>query len=446
MSIYLNEGEFWESAKIKEIFSLENRMLCMCRIEAAIAGAEAEMGIISQRDADKINAMAEAKNVDVNIYNQQLALTGGHPVMSFITAWRQSFQDDPAKDVIHFAAATPDIIDNVKLLQLRDVHKIILQDLTEIRAILREMAAKYRDTIMVGRSHHQHAIPQTFGYKVSTWLMEIQRQIIRLRESAGRLFVVSCYGAVGGTNTFGKRGMEFNRLVGKHLGMDWCPVCWQTSRDTEVEYLCDLVSITNTMGKIALELYELSRTEVGEVAEPWTYGNIGSSTMPHKRNPWGLETMVAIARTCTSQITNEFNCMAQFHERDFMVQYQENFSIPAICHMCEHILHYGISILSGLEVFPDRMRRNLEMTNGTIMLEHVMMLLTRKMSRFTAHHKLYDYAMQSYQENVPVKDLILRDADIMSIITPDELDRAFDYASYIGNCPEQVDAALEFCK
>lgn len=446
MSIYLNEGQFWESKKIKEIFSVENQMLCMCRVEAAIASAEAEMGLISQRDADKINEMADAKNVDIELYDQQMASTGGHPVMSFLNAWRKSFGDDPAKDVIHFAAATPDIIDNVKLLQLQDVHTIVLQDLEQVRSILRDMAGKYRDTLMVGRSHHQHAIPQTFGYKVATWLMEIQRQIVRLQESAGRLFVVSCYGAVGGTNTFGKRGMEFNRLVGKYLDMEACPVCWQTSRDTEVEYLCDLVSITNTMGKIALELYELSRTEVGEVAEPWTYGNIGSSTMPHKRNPWGLETMVAIARTCTSQVTNEFLCMAQFHERDFMVQYQENFSIPVICNMCEHILHYGIEILGGLVVYPERMRQNLDMTNGAIMLEHVMMILTQKMSRFTAHHKLYDYAVRSYQEGVPVKQYILQDEEIMAILTPEELDRAFDYGAYIGNCPEQVDAALEICK
>lgn len=446
MSIYINEGEFWESAEVKEIFSLENHMRCMCRVEAAIAWAEAEMGLISRRDAEKIESMADAKNVDINIYNEQMTLTGGHPVVSFLNAWRGSFGEDPAREVVHFAAATPDIIDNVKLLKLREVHGLVLRDLRGFREILRELAAKHRDTPMVGRSHHQHAVPMTFGCKAAVWLMEVQRQLTRLEESAGRLFMVSCYGAVGSTNTFGKRGLELNRLVARYLGMDWCPVCWQTSRDTEVEYLCDLASISGTLGKIALELYELSRTEVAEVAEPWTYGNIGSSTMPQKRNPWGLETMVAIARTCTSQIVNEFNCMAQFHERDFMVQYQENFSIPAICHMCVHILQYGVKILGGLEVFPERMLQNLDATNGAIMLEHVMMLLTRKMSRFDAHHKLYDCAMRSYQNNVPVKDLILRDGEIMSAITPAELDAAFDYASYLGSCTEQVDAALELCK
>lgn len=446
MSIYINEGDFWESAKVKQIFGIENHMLCMCRVEAAIANADAEMGLISQRDADKINAMVDSANVDLALYNEQLGKTGGHPVVSFITAWKQSFGDDPAKDAIHFAAATPDIIDNVKLLKLRDVHAVILDDLFQLREILKNMAHTYRDTLVVGRTHHQHAVPMTFGYKVATWLMELQRQIVRLENSAKQLFVVSCYGAVGSSNTFGKRGMEFNRLVAKYLEMDWSPVCWQTSRDTEIEYLSCLASIAGTMGHIGTELYELSSTEIGEIAEPWTYGNMGSSTMPHKRNPWGIEMMIALSRTCLSQMTNEFNCMTQFHERDFMVQYQENFSIPAICNTCEHTLQYGIRILDGLEIYPERMRANMDITNGAIMLENVMMHLTKKMSRFTAHKKLYDYAMQSYRDHVAVKDLVLADPEIMSIITPEELEQAFDYAAYVGNCPEQVDAALALCE
>ncbi len=446
MSVYLNEGEFWESEKIKRVFSLENHMLCMCKVEGAIASAEAEMGMISERDAKKINDMVDAKNVDIKLYEEKMNYTGGHPIVSFLAAWRQSFGDDPAKDVVHYAAATADIADNVVLLKLQEVHEIILDDLYEMRSVLRELAQRYRDTPMAGRSHHQHATPMTFGCKVANWLMEVQRQIVRLQEAAKRLFVVSCYGAVGGMNTFGKRGMEFNRLVAKYLKMDWSPVSWQTSKDTVVEYLSDLVSITNTMGKIAMELYELSRTEVAEVAEPWTFGNVGSSTMPQKRNPWGLETMVAIARTCTSQITNAYACMSQFHERDFIVQYQGDFTIPAICNMCEHILHYGIEIIGKLDVYPERMLQNLAMTNGSIMLEHVMMVLTKKMSRFVAHEKLYEYAMKAYKEDVPVKKFIQEDPEIMAVITPEELNEAFDYMSYVGACPEEVDAALEICQ
>lgn len=446
MSICLNEGEFWESKKMSEIFSLERRMYYMCKIEAAIANADADMGLISRRDAEKINEMVDAKNVDLDVYNEQMAYTGGHPIVSFLAAWKTSFGDDPAKEVIHYGAATPDLIDNVKLLQLREADKIITEELLQMRGILRDLAKKYRDTPMIGRTHHQHAVPITFGCKVANWLMEIHRHTIRLAESRSRLFVVSCYGAAGGMNSFGKMGMEYNRLVGKYLDMNWCPVSWQTSRDTEVEYMCDLVAITNTMGKIALELYELSRTEVAEIAEPWTYGNVGSSAMPQKRNPWGLETMVAISRTCTNLAANEFNCMSQLHERDFMAQYQENFSIPAICHMCEHILHYGIEIIGKLDVYPERMIQNLNMTNGSVMLEHVVMVLARKMSHFEAHHKLYDYAMQAYRENIPVKSLIEKDPDIMSMITREELDAAFDYGQYLGVCPEQVDAALEICQ
>jgi adenylosuccinate lyase len=447
MSIYINEGEFWESEKIKKIYSRENTLLCMSKVEAAVASAEAEMGIISQRDADKINEMVSVDNIDLKIFEQESMKTGGHPTVPFLAAWKQSFGDDPAKNVIHYAASTPDVYDNMIRLKLREAYIIIKDELYQTRGILRDLAAKYRDTPMVGRSHNQHAVPITFGAKLANWLMEVHRQILRLDESAKRTFVANMFGAAGGISTLGKRGLEFNKLVAKYLDMDWYPVSMQTSRDTLAEFAADLVSITGTMGKIATELFELQRTEVEEVAEPWFYGNIGSSTMPHKRNPFGLECMIAIYRSCTCQLQNIYLTMPQYHERDFMSYYQVEFAFSLICSMCERILHFGIEILKDLEVYPEHMLRNLDMTNGLIMLEHVMMVLTEKnIDRYQAHHKLYDYAQKAYKENIPVKNLLLQDKDIMAVLTEEELDRAFDYMSYVGICPEQVDAALEMTK
>lgn len=446
MSVYLMEGAVWQSEKIAKIFSLENQLEKMCRAEAAVANAEVEMGLISKRDADKINSMVGIQHVDLNIFKEQMITTGGHAVVSFLSAWRPAFGDDPAKEVIHYGSTTQDMLDTAKILQLREAHEVIMEELLQNRSILIELAKKYKMTPIAARTHHQHALPITFGYKVAIWLAEVQRQIERLNESSRRLFTVCCYGAVGAMNSLDKQGVKLNELMAKDLKLNWIPVSWHTSRDMIAEYLSDLVSITSTFGKIALELYELSRTEVGEVAEPWTYGNMGSSTLPQKRNPWGLEAMVAISKSATYQIGNMYAAMTQFHERDFMAQYQEEFTIPTICHMCEHILHYGIEIIGRLEVFPDKMLKNLELTNGSIMLENVMMLLTKRMSRYEAHHKLYDYAMRAYKEDVPVKSLILQDKEIMSVITPAELDKAFEYTSYLGICPEEVDAAIAMCK
>jgi adenylosuccinate lyase len=189
--------------------------------------------------------------------------------------------------------------------------------------------------------------------------------------------------------------------------------------------------------------FELSRTEIAEIAEPWTYGNVGSSTMPQKRNPWGLETMIAISRSCTCHMANLYSTMSQIHERDFMSYYQEDYSISNICNMCECILHYGIKILGGLEVFPDRMLKNLDMTNGSVMLEHMMMVLTTKnVNRYEAHHKLYDYAIKAYRKTSR-QNLIMQDKEMMAVMSLEELDEAFEYMSYVGICPEQVDAALD---
>ncbi len=447
MSIYINEGEFWESDKMRKIFCKENTLLCMCRVEAAIAKAEAEMGLVSERDAEKISSMISLDNIDLKIYDEKMVETGGHPVVSFLAAWKQSFGDDPAKNVIHYAASTPDIYDNTVLLKLRDAYKIILDEMYSVREILRDLAKKYKNTPMVGRTHNQHAVPITFGAKVANWLMEMNRQITRIQECAGRTFVANMYGAAGGLSTLGSRGLELNELLGKYLNMGWTPVSMQTSRDTMVEMMSDIVSTTGTMGKIATELFEMSRTEIGEIAEPWTYGNIGSSTMPQKRNPWGLETMIAIARTCASQLTNVLSTMAQYHERDFMAYYQNDYAMAAICNMCERILHYGIEILGKLEVYPDKMMENLELTHGSVMLEHVMMVLTTKnINRYEGHQRLYDYAMKAFKEKIPVKSLIQKDEVIMAALTQKELDDAFDYMSYVGTCPAQVDAALELTK
>jgi adenylosuccinate lyase len=163
MSIYINEGEFWESEKIKKIYSRENTLLCMSKVEAAVASAEAEMGIISQRDADKINEMVSVDNIDLKIFEQESMKTGGHPTVPFLAAWKQSFGDDPAKNVIHYAASTPDVYDNMIRLKLREAYIIIKAELYQTRGILRDLAAKYRDTPIVGRSHNQHAVPITFG-------------------------------------------------------------------------------------------------------------------------------------------------------------------------------------------------------------------------------------------------------------------------------------------
>ncbi len=253
------------------------------------------------------------------------------------------------------------------------------------------------------------------------------------------------FGATGNVNSLGKDGMKVCELMAKYLNLAYIPLPWHTSRDTMAEFLSDLVNISCTYGKIGNDLYEMSRTELLEVAEPWTFGNVGSSTMPQKRNPFGMEVMTAMARLSTYQIGAMYQAMLQQHERDFRTQDGEGFTCVMICHMCEHMLAYAIPILKGLDVYPENMRKNLDITNGAIMCENVMMHLSKAMGRFTAHEKVYEYAVKAYEENIHIKDLILADKEIMAVMTPAEIDEVFDPVSYIGVAPEMVDRAIKDC-
>ncbi len=445
MSIFLFEGEVWESNKIREIFSLESKLTKMQRMEAALANAQAELGIIPKEAAKVINEMVGIEYLDLDIYNEQLRITGGHPVVPFLKAWQPFFKDKEIAQLIHYGATTQDVLDTSMVLQFKEVYDVVIDELEQLKVILGDLSQKYKMTPMAGRTHSQHAVPITFGYKTAIWLYETQRQIDRLKESSKRMFAVSFYGATGNVNSLGKNGMKVCELMAKDLGLAYIPLPWHTSRDTMAEFLSDLVNITCTYGKIGNELYELGRTEVLEVQEPWFYGNVGSSTMPQKRNAFGMEVMTAIGRLSSYQIGAMFQAMMQQHERDFRTQDGEGFTYMTICHMCEHVLAYAIPILKGLDVLPQNMRKNLDITNGAIMCENVMMHLAKAMGRFEAHEKVYKYAVQAFEENKHIKDLILADKDIMAVMTPEEIEEVFDPVSYIGVAPEMVDRAIKDC-
>jgi 3-carboxy-cis,cis-muconate cycloisomerase len=250
MSIFIPEGELWESDIIKKIFSLEHHLELMQKVEAALALAEADTGIIPREAAEDINSKSTLKYIDLAIFDEQMKFTGGHPVVPFLSAWKPSFRGTNHAEFIHYGATTQDILDSALILKLREVYDVIYGELGELKVILREMTDKYRHCPMCGRTHVQHAIPITFGLKSAIWLMEIKRQEERMEDLKKRLFAVSFYGAAGNLASLGDKGLLITEKMSDYLDLDYIPVPWHTGRDSIVEFMTLLVNISTTMGKI----------------------------------------------------------------------------------------------------------------------------------------------------------------------------------------------------
>ncbi len=442
MSVFIPEGELWESKVVGQIFATKNQIECLQKAEAALARAEAKLGIIPQEVSDEINEKATIENIDLDEYARQMEITGGHPVVAMLRAWKP-FLSAEASELVHWGATTQDIMDTGDVMKLSAVYDIIYDELLQLKAILRKLASEYIDTPLAGRTHEQHAVPTTFGVKVAVWLMEVQRHLKRMEQCRPRLRTVCFYGAAGNLASFGKGGLNVTRQMARELDMNFAPVAWHTSRDSFIEFMTILTNISTTFGKVANEIIELSRTEIGELEEPWMPGNVGSSTMPQKRNPPGCEAMYSLAVLTQFEVGAMYQASMHENERDSRAWNLEKFVFPFTCSMTEKNLHYAIVILGKLVVKPEHMRRNLDLTNGLIMCENLMMKLGARIGRMTAHEKIYQMAMEAYQKDLHLKDLITADKDIMSMFTTEEIEEYFNPITYTGDAREMVELALE---
>ena len=329
MSVFI-KGNLFETDESAKIFSLENQVSKFLMVEAALARAEAKLNIIPEEAARIINQKAKLENVNFEEFNRQLEITGGHSIVSFMRAWKLSFEDNSA-EYIHWGATSQDIIDTTEVLRLKEIYEVIKRDLVANRKILLSLAKKYKQTPIAGRTHGQQAVPTTFGVKIAVWIMEINRHLERLKECKKRLFDGSFFGAVGNLASLGKVGLSVKDLMMEYLNLNKPIVSWHTARDTFAEFLSILAMISSTFGKIANEVMVLSETEICELEEPWKEGDIGSSTMPQKRNPSGSEKTVALSRIVQSSASGIYQMMNQEHERDSRAWGTEFYTIPVIC-------------------------------------------------------------------------------------------------------------------
>lgn len=409
-------------------------------VEVALAQAEAEIGLIPADAAAEITRRAHAENLDSQRLKKLIDQTV-HPIVPLIRALAEICSGD-AGEYIHWGATTQDIMDTAIVLQLKEAITLLEGRLADLVKSLGELALTHRDTVMAGRTHGQQALPITFGFKVAVWLAELQRHQQRLAECRPRLLVGQFAGAAGTLASVSEHGLQIQARMMQILGLGVPPIAWHTARDNLAEFTALLGLIAGTTGKIAREIIALQKTELSEVEEPFNEGKVGSSTMPHKRNPMLCEAIVALARLVMNLVPNALNGLVQEHERDWTYNHMEWAYLPEACIMTDGALNLTMRVMGGVHVNPERMQQNLDQLNGLMLSETVMLALGKKVGRQTAHDVIYDCSMRAHENNRPFCELLNEHPLVSQHLTPTEIDQLLDPQQYTGLAGEFVDRVV----
>jgi 3-carboxy-cis,cis-muconate cycloisomerase len=425
------------SAEMRALFGDEALVQRWLDVEAALATVEGRLGLIPADAAAEIARKAKVELLDFPALAEAIT-AAAHPIIALIRALA-AVCDGEAGEYVHWGATTQDIQDTATALQLRDAYAIVERDLGRLGDALEKLTERHRDTPMAGRTHGQHAVPITFGFKTAVWLAEVDRHAERLAESRERVLVGQFSGAVGTMAALGEAGLDVQRLLLDELALGVPVIAWHTARDGIAEFVSLLGLLAGTVGKIASEIVTLQKTEVLEVEEPWQKGRGGSSTMPHKRNPMRSQGIVANTKVVQGQVPIMLGLMGQEHERDMRPWLAERIVVPEACVLAAGALETLAEILEGLEVYPERMRHNLEATRGFILSEQVMMELAPVIGRQRAHDLIYDAAMAA-EEGMSLRDALLAAPELAGRVA--ELESLLDPAAYTGLSAHFADEVL----
>ena len=433
-------GASFSTSEFLDIFNDHARVQAWFDVEVALAKAQGQLGVIPEEAAQEISQKAVVENVDVSEIGQGISATA-HPIVPAIRAL-EDICDNGAGEYIHYGATTQDIMDTGLVLQIKKSWPIILRDLTGIQDALIKLAKEHRSTPMVGRTHGQQALPLTFGYKCAVWVDEIGRQISRFKEAEARVLSGNITGAVGTMAAFGPKGREIQKIALDHLNLTVPNICWHSSRDRICELANLMTQISGSLGKIAREIYALQQVEFGELAEPHHHGKVGSSTMPHKRNPAVVELAIGLSRLIRAQQVAITDAAFQEHERYSALLRIELAAVPEMMIYSGALLSKMRTVLEKLEVYPKRMRSNLDMLGGLLLSEKVMLALGEKIGKQTAHEVVYEIAMDSFEKEIPFKDALNGDERVSNNLSSQEIGSLLDPVAYIGESEKIVDDVL----
>ncbi|MDD5317542.1 MAG: adenylosuccinate lyase [Candidatus ainarchaeum sp.] len=431
------------SGPMNAVFDEENKLARWLEVEAALAMAHAELGDIPREAATEIARKANVRAVKLE-RAKEIESQVGHDMMAVVKALSEKCAGG-AGGFVHLGATSYDIEDTATALIFRDALALYEKRLAALKKTLMRQAALHKHTVCIGRTHGQHAVPTTYGLKFAVWACEVDRHLERLGEARKRILVGKMTGAVGTMATFGNNAFRLQASVMKLLGLK--PVLASTQviqRDRHAEIISLLSLSACTCEKIAKEIRNLQRTEIMEVAEPFGKTQVGSSTMPHKRNPHKSERVCSLARVVRSGLQVAMENIALEHERDLTNSANERIIFPESFILTDYVLAQTTEIVSGLEFFPERIACNLKMSRGLVMAERLMVLLTRKgMNRQEAHELLREASRRAIKNKVHLKAELSADPGVLKYLSPAEIGEAFKEESYVGKAVEIVERALK---
>ena len=422
-----------------EVFQEESRVQKLLDVEAALAWAHCEVGNIPRKDAEKITRMATLRYVKlarVKAIENEIK----HDVAALVRALAEASGSSGA--YVHLGATSYDIVDTANALQLKEAIDIIERKLVCLRRMLQDKTGKYKATVMIGRTHGQHALPITLGFKFAVWTCEVSRHMQRLRECKDRVLVGKMSGAVGTQAGLGEHASQIQELAMKRLGLNSAEISTQiVQRDRYAELICLLSIITSSLENFATEIRELQRPEIGEVFEAFeVQKQVGSSTMPHKRNPETCERICGLARIVRSLVIPSLENVVTWHERDLTQSSAERFVFPEACILTDYLIELMIKVVSNLGVDEQRMLGNIKVTQGRAMSESVMMALTKKgVNRQQAHELLRKLTLKSESEKRQFKQVLLEDQLVCTKLTEKEIDDALNPSNYLGTAVKQAE-------
>jgi len=434
----IDTGRYGTPEMLK-IFEEEARVQRLLDVEAALALAHAEVGDIPRKDAEKIAAMASTKYVKVERV-KAIEKEIKHDIASLVRALAEVCGSSGA--YVHLGATSYDIVDTANALQLKAASETIEQKLAALKSILQKQAARYKETVMIGRTHGQHALPITLGFKFAVWGYEVSRHLERLNDCRKRVVAGKVSGAVGTQASLGEHAARIQELVMKRLGISAAEISTQiVQRDRYAEFICLQAMVAASLENFATEIRELQRPEIGELFESFEKEHqVGSSTMPHKRNPETCERVSGLARIVRSLCVPALENVVTWHERDLTQSSAERFILPESCILTDYLLFLMGNIVANLRVDEQRMLRNLDLTQGRAMSEAVMMALVAKgVNRQEAHELLRKLTIKSVVENRHFREILLEDTLVSGKLSEKEVDEALDPKNYLGTAVKQAE-------
>ncbi|MBI5680948.1 MAG: adenylosuccinate lyase [Methanobacterium sp.] len=433
--------------EMRNVWESENKLQKMLEVEAALAQAEANLNLIPKEAADEISSKASTEYVTVERV-AEIERQTNHDIASIVKALAEVCKGD-AGEYVHFGATSNDIIDTSQSLLFKDSIEILKGRLTELTETLLKLADDNKNTVCIGRTHGQHALPTTYGMKFALWADEVHRQIERLNECKERLCVGMVTGAVGTIAALGDEGLAVHKKVSTILGLNPVLISNQVvQRDNHAEFIMDLANTASTLDKIAVEIRNLQRTEIKEIGESFDpEKQVGSSTMPHKMNPITAERISGISRVIRAYVVPALENNPLWHERDLTNSSCERIILPEACILLDYIIVLTLKVLKNLVFYPENIEKDLNITNGLIMAERFMAELTRKgIGRQTAYAIVRECSLKANAENKGLRDVVLLKDEIRKYLSEDDIKEIMDPHTYIGSSVEIVNNVLEESK